>query len=848
MHASLRPRARRLLLLAAAMVAGCGQPEAEVLLRAPVDHAEDVAEDIPMTGEASPLFAELDVAMRQFVKWRCVGASALAVSYKGRRIYKRGFGRMHGRASEAPYPGCGDDSQDPYDPDAALVQPDTPMFLGSNSKPVAAAVLRWLLDERVAAHPELLPPPCEGELCSCAEPPCEPTSADLRLLDPANDLLPAGLADIYRGDVPLPFPLVDEPCTHGHDPGFADPRWRDLTVTNLFSHQAGLGRGGVVYVDNVEGAPYFAEMRGYADGDEAAWIAEDASVRAANSALGPAIDAAAEWLGAREGDDPVYFVNRYNILAGEEPIEETLKLNAGACMEYTPGAAGVYTDDDGLYDPLGQSGEYSNHGYSIVGRIIDHIYAARSGGRYHAAYGQPQSHWHSALAEFFAEKLDIHEGVESPEGIFAFQGDYKHLETLGHPVPRIWDKKSYEPEAYEVKRPFCVWRGDSCDFGPWRRRRDADTRLRPNMDFQLLDDELGFAMAPRWSADRAQLGHAPGGLVVEMPVYLEFARKYYISGRSTRLDNGNGKERVGPLAGVSGGHAGALDGARAFVSQLVAQTGMNALPPLVGGHMVDDFDHLQSVRLDIPGNVDFSVAVNQNGDPRCTDVVAEGCGDEYSMLRKFVLFGLSRVDWSAVDELLAEQRDQVVGMALRDGFTHFWFADDHHVVWNGPPGSFPGRAQDDPGTVIASPLAGPYALPSTRIGPDVLGVAMAPDGEVFAWYNDGRYSAGDVRDLSASAAPLRFTCAEGQTPMDIVAVAIASYGVVYTWYADGTWSSGTASDLAAAGSGSYSLPPGYEPGDIEAIAFEPALPDRVWTRFGDGTIRIGTVLQPGTPG
>ena len=847
MPAYLRPRARRLLAVAA-MLAGCGQPEAEVVLRAPADYAEDLAEDIPMTGEVSPLFVELDIAMRQYVKWRCVGAGTLAVSYKGRRIYKRGFGRMHGRASEAPYPGCGDDSEDPFDPEAALVQPDTPMFLGSNSKPVAAAVLRWLLDERVAAHPELLPPPCEGELCSCAEPPCEATSADLRLLDPANDLLPAHLAEIYRGEVPLPVPKEEEPCTQGHDPRFADPRWRDLTVGNLLSHQAGLRHSGFSYVDNAEAAPYFAEMRGYAVGDQAAWIAEDAAVRAASSELGPAIDAAAAWLAAREDDAPVYFVNRYNLLAGEDPGDEGFKATAAACLEYTPGVAGAYTDDDGLYDPLGQSGQYSNHGYGIIGRIIDHVYEARSGGKYYAEFGRPQSHWNSALAEFFAEKLEIHEGVESPEGIFAFQGDYEHLDTLGHPVPRIWGEDTYEPEGYEVKRPFCVWRGDVCDFGPWRRRSEAETTLRPDMGFRLLDDQRGFALAPAWSATRTQNGHAAGGLVVEMPVYLDFARKYYISGRSTRLDNGNGKERVGPLAGASGGHAGALDGGRAFVAQLVAQAGMNLLPPLVDGHMVDDFDHLQSVRLEIPGQVDFSVAVNQNGDARCTDVIAEGCGDEYALLRKFVLFGLSRVDWSAVDLLLAAQRDQVVGIALRDGFTHFWFADDHHVVWKGPPDSFPGRSHEDPGTVIASKLAGPYALPSTRIGPDVLGVAMAPDHEVFAWYNDGRYSVGDVRDLSSSAAPSRFTVAAGQTPMDIVAVAIASYGVVYAWYADGTWSSGTAADLAAAGSGSYSLPPGYEPGDIEAIAFEPALPDRIWTRFGDGTLRVGTVGRPGTPG
>jgi hypothetical protein len=56
--------------------------------------------DVPMTGNPSPLFAEVDRAMRTFMKVHCVGSATLAVSYKGRRVYKRGFGRMHGSSME----------------------------------------------------------------------------------------------------------------------------------------------------------------------------------------------------------------------------------------------------------------------------------------------------------------------------------------------------------------------------------------------------------------------------------------------------------------------------------------------------------------------------------------------------------------------------------------------------------------------------------------------------------------------------------------------------------------------------------------------------------------------------
>ena len=216
------------------------------------------------------------------------------------------------------------------------------------------------------------------------------------------------------------------------------------------------------------------------------------------------------------------------------------------------------------------------------------------------------------------------------------------------------------------------------------------------------------------------------------------------------------------------------------------------------------------------------------------------------MLRKFVLFGLSRVDWAAVDQQQGEQSDQVVGMAFAGGTSHFWFADDHHVAWNGAPDGFPGRGRGgDPEAVIPGPLEVMYALPSTRIGPDVLGVAVAPDGQVHAWFNDGRFSVGEVLDLSSVLTPGRFAVAADHTPMDIVALAIAGDGVVHAWYADGTWSAGTASELAATATGSFELPTGRVPTDIAAISFD-STGDRVWTRFHDGSTSAGTITQPGS--
>lgn len=844
MPAALSPRTRRSLGLAA-LLAGC---QVEPGPRPAAEYAEDLADDIPMTGDASPLFAEVDIAMRQFMKWRCVGAGTLAISYKGRRVYKRGFGRMHGRASEILHPGCGDDAQNPFDPDAALVEPDTPMYLGSVSKPIGAAIVRWLLGERLAARPELVPPPCEGPLCSCDEPPCPGTAADVRLLDPAADLLPAGLAAILRGDVPLPVSRFEEPCSSGHDLKYADPRWRDITVGNLLSHQSGLTRdGGAAYFGEDGPIANMAALRGYGEADEAPWIAEDAFVRAANSVHGPAIDAAAVWLSERNDGAPVYFVNRYNAIAGERPLDEFIKNEASTCLEYSPGATGMFTDEDGLYAPIGQDGMYSNFNFMLVGRVIDHLQQARSGGLYHAEFDRPETHWDSALAEFLATKLGIAEGVETPEGIFMGQQYFPLAagRSLGHPIPRIWFQGSFESLQLESKRPYCVWRGDRCDFEPWLRATDGETVLRPDLAWSLVDDELGFARVPVW-ASYLDYPKAAGGLVAEAPALLEFARRYVLTGRSDRLDSGNGSERVEPLEEVHG-HNGSVAGGYATVLQLVGETVLRGFPPVVDGHMVDDFDHLQPRLIARPDQVDFVVAVNQNGDPRCTNRLNDRCSREYGLLANFVQFGLDRVDWAAVEAMVAGQRDEVVGMAIAGETAHFWFADDHHVAWDGPVSSFPGRV-DAQGAELVS--AEPYALPSTRIGPDVLGVALDPDGRVFAWYDDGRVSVGGPLDLSSALAPARFTVAEGHRPTDIVAVAMAGDGTVFAWYEDGTWSSGTASDVAAADGGAFDLPPGYEPVDIAAIAIEraddPALAGRVWTRFRDGNTLAGDVARLGT--
>ena len=73
---------------------------------------------------------------------RCVGAAVLGVSVKGKPVGVWGFGRMKGRPTNNWNPACGDDMQAPL---AEIVPADTPMRMGSISKPVTFAMVRWAL-------------------------------------------------------------------------------------------------------------------------------------------------------------------------------------------------------------------------------------------------------------------------------------------------------------------------------------------------------------------------------------------------------------------------------------------------------------------------------------------------------------------------------------------------------------------------------------------------------------------------------------------------------------------------------------------------------------------------------
>lgn len=79
----------------------------------------------------------------------------------------------------------------------------------------------------------------------------------------------------------------------------------------------------------------------------------------------------------------------------------------------------------------------------------------------------------------------------------------------------------------------------------------------------------------------------------------------------------------------------------------------------------------------------------------------------------------------------------------------------------------------------------------------IIALAIAPNGQSYAWYRNGTVSFGQTSDLTKHEEPRSFTVAEGKVIADLHAVAISKAGDVYAWYRDGSRSVGTSHDLDA---------------------------------------------------
>lgn len=133
-----------------------------------------------------------------------------------------------------------------------------------------------------------------------------------------------------------------------------------------------------------------------------------------------------------------------------------------------------------------------------------------------------------------------------------------------------------------------------------------------------------------------------------------------------------------------------------------------------------------------------------------------------------------------------------------------------------------------------------YTLPPGKTPLDIVGISIASDDHVYAWYRDGTASSGTSSDLDKYRLPYSYSLAPGKSPGDVAGIGIAcSNDHVYAWYKDGTVSSGKSSDLDQYRTPyTYTLPPGK--GAAHLVGIDIAGNDHVYAWYLDRTASSGT--------
>ncbi|MEO1172352.1 MAG: serine hydrolase domain-containing protein, partial [Myxococcota bacterium] len=610
---------------------------------------------IPASGLGWAGTEPLDNAVRDFMRYRCVGAAALTVMRNGTVIYRKGFGRMDGPASVAKFPGCGTDAEDPHRSGSGVLTSHTPFGLGSLSKAIAAATLRWLVRARMEQIGR------SGDV------------EDQMLLDPELNLLPADVRNVLNGTASpyaLEVPFMDlapnrssdcdsegtsawngtdclcnfgysgQRCsynnvacagTNANQPGAvptaADTRWQDMTIGHLLSHRAGLPRD---FSNTTFLLPNLAVIRGLST--EADWQGQQDALASGLEPRGLDDDLlAAQSTLDSEGIENPYFVPW--VLPGDNPIDELLTAYGSACLESRPGQ--VYA--------------YSNWGYVIIGRIIERLHGSN---RYTALLGQPDTHPGSALAQFLASEFSLGNGLGSDYGIYA---DPQSVGvSLFTPAKRLWTASPasyYDPQT-DRKWPVCSWNGTTCSFSDWR---NSNNNVRFN-------GEWTRDPVPPWQARSGVWNNGWAGIAAELPLYARFMNRFWISGYNQWASEDNADPFIGEewLVGDSRrtAHTGLVTGARAVAEYLgAARDWTLTLPPVVGGRIVDDESNTgfrnasdyppdgSSETCSLPSGLTYVFAVNNSSDRRCIPEPGEDsgnaavCSREYALMDDFIKFG-----------------------------------------------------------------------------------------------------------------------------------------------------------------------------------------------------------------
>lgn len=767
---------------------------------APCWDGSDCATEIPMTGFAPFEFEELDIVMRQFMKWRSVGAGVLTVARNGRTIYKRGFGRMAGPAAEiSGYTAPGDTVIS-----SEFVQPSTPMVVGSVAKYLTAILVRDAIAHRlVETEHEAAMYAGTTNLMAPEDIPYDRIES-LRLLDETAQLLPPHLMDVLSGAaMPRGGNIVDDGFTCQRTGGAegADIRWQQVTIGQLLGHMAGLPKSAPSWTQQV--VPRLAALRGYDDPSD--WASEHG--RLAQEWGDEMADAEAEIRPtlAMSPEDELYFVERWP--QGAKSFEEWFEVVAGRCLARDPGAE---TDDS--------SDRYSNTGFSLLAYVAEYL----TDNTLSAPVGNPEEYVGSQLHALMSE-VGIPYGVESDAGIGTFQAA-SWIPGYESPVPvrRHWDAtaQTYSPDGIPQQRPFCVQRGNEpCDFGAWMGAHEGTYNRSIARGWSFGSN------TPFWAAGDG-MNPGTGLLRVEGPAMMRLLQDYLAGNEEDSPAIGRKRGNVSDIM-LKGGMA---PGARSYIMQLGQKTKTLDLPPLDhNGRLTDDFGAMSgnSVTFTQPGGVDVFVAVEQSFDHRCP---SGGCVSWYAALRDFVRYGLSRVDWDAVDRLMDHQSRWLVGMDIdNSGNTHYWSGDDVRRVGLGNPMEH-GREELGDGNTFESA--------SSRTSHDVASMGIATDNDVYVWYMDGHVGYGTSTDQTYRT-PHRYYTLGNRPYHEIAGIAISSHDRVYTWYRDGTRSWGNSTYLASVGHGSYTAAPDQHLYELRDVAIASDYDDHCFALYADGSVSEG---------
>ncbi|HVJ92029.1 MAG TPA: serine hydrolase domain-containing protein [Labilithrix sp.] len=438
------------------------------------------------------------------------------------------------------------------------------------------------------------------KLANLGRPATDAELESLRVFDDRLDLVSPALRRAVSGPTGggAGAVCVSGPVSPVMANGLPDSRWRDMTVGHLLGHRSGLPRSGnpvTSKLATIRGINSMAQLHA-----ESLLVGAPAAARSA--VAGP---------------------NNTGRFIRAATLEEYLIGNVDLCLERAPGAAPAPTED-----------AYSNIGYAILQHIAEHV----SGRPLSAELGQAGGHDTSLIGQFLQTRLGITKGADSAEGIY-FSQPIEDLRDASEPKYRGWDGTSQNGQFFDLKRPWCNWVGNRCDGSAW----DSNDR---RFSWDWANAKVGV------SYSNEGIASGVGLLAAEMPLYLRFMAKYWVSGSgSVPL---YGRERA-PNSSAPRWHIGELTGSHSTVAQFNGGfVEYIPVPRKANGELdLAKFNaNLKTKGCYLPMKLDLALAANQVNDAVCTPTAGLICSERYMALRDVVKEALCSVDWKKVDAQL----------------------------------------------------------------------------------------------------------------------------------------------------------------------------------------------------